>query len=78
VPATVAFRGPATLVNALPDPYPVALPQALASIGDDEVEVRLKTPSRVRASVSTARMQLTPRAASPLPRRSRRPSSRNR
>ncbi|GAB3331179.1 hypothetical protein GCM10027511_39710 [Hymenobacter humi] len=76
-PATVTFRGPASLINALPDPYPVALTQALASIEDDEVEVGLKTPSRVRPSVSTVRMQLTPRPSKALPGRPR-PSSRNR
>ncbi len=60
-PAAVSFRGPASLVNALPDPYPVLLPQAPAPSSGTDVEVTLALPTRVRASVPTVRMSWQPR-----------------
>ncbi|MDB5236733.1 MAG: hypothetical protein JWR44_3726 [Hymenobacter sp.] len=59
-PAAVTFRGPASVVNELPDPYPV-VPPASASDSDGE-EVALAVPARVRASVETVRLsrQLRP------------------
>ncbi|HEX8657247.1 MAG TPA: hypothetical protein VF690_06925, partial [Hymenobacter sp.] len=50
-PAAVIFRGPASVVNGLPDPYPVALPQNFGSSRSREVELFLKTPPRVRPNV---------------------------
>ncbi|GAB3575004.1 YbbR-like domain-containing protein [Hymenobacter daeguensis] len=56
-PAAVTFRGPATLVNSLPSPYPVALPAASA---DEDMEVPIILPARVRATVSSVHISLTP------------------
>ena len=50
-PAAVVFRGPANVVNSLPDPYPVALPQSFGSSRSKEVELFLKTPPQVRSTV---------------------------
>ncbi|WP_210514599.1 YbbR-like domain-containing protein [Hymenobacter terricola] len=61
IPAEVTFRGPASLVNALPTPYPVALPPA-ADSDAEELEIAIKTPARVRALVATVRVRRQPRA----------------
>lgn len=55
-PTVVTFRGPATVVNALANPFPVALPPAGS---DNDVEVPVLIPARVRATVSSVRMSLT-------------------
>jgi hypothetical protein len=58
-PAVAAFRGPATLINALPSPYPVALPPGTADT--EGTKVKLVAPARVRPSVSMVRIgQPTP------------------
>ncbi|GAC1368848.1 MAG: hypothetical protein NVS3B25_01390 [Hymenobacter sp.] len=62
-PTMVTFHGPASLVNALPDPYPLAPPYPPAS-RDDEVELEMKVPPRVHTSVPTVRLRREPR---PLP-----------
>ncbi|MFD2719207.1 hypothetical protein ACFST9_10815 [Hymenobacter monticola] len=53
-PAVAAFRGPATLINALPSPYPVALPPGTPDT--DGTEVALVAPAQVRPSVSSVRV----------------------
>ena len=54
-PATVTFRGPASIVNALPTPYPVTL--APHGPGEPEVELAaLRPPLRVRTSTVTVRV----------------------
>jgi hypothetical protein len=61
-PAAITFSGPASLINALPDPY-IVVPQAsVRGTGETEVEVAVKTPTRVRASVPTVRMHLQQRS----------------
>ena len=62
-PATVTFRGPASLINALPNPFPVALPAFDAS-GAEEVAVPLQLPARVRCSVAAVRVRRQLRAGS--------------
>jgi hypothetical protein len=59
-PDVVTFRGPASLIGALPDPYPVTVPHA-SNKREEEVEVALETPTRVRASVPSVRMRWKPR-----------------
>ncbi|MDO7850948.1 hypothetical protein [Hymenobacter convexus] len=70
-PAVVAFRGPATLVNALPSPYPVSLPPGTADTNGTEVD--LVAPARVRPSASTVR--ITKLAPTAEPARGRRRAS---
>ena len=61
-PAAVSFRGPATLVAALPDPYPVPLPRLDADGAATDAEVPIGAPARVRSSVTeaTVRVQRRP------------------
>jgi hypothetical protein len=71
VPQAVTFRGPASVVSALPNPYPVAVPPGTAA---GEVELTIQVPSaRVRPSIQTVRAQLQARAK--VPARLRRRSS---
>jgi hypothetical protein len=55
-PAFITFRGPATLVNALPNPYPIAMSKTGA---DDDAEVPVISPARVRTTASSVRVNLT-------------------
>ena len=57
-PAVVAFRGPSSLVLALPSPYPVAVP-APDKRGDAEAVLVL--PARLRASPATVRVHVARR-----------------
>lgn len=68
-PAAVTFRGPASLVNELPDPYPIAWPQASAGSSTGEVETAVNPPLRVRSSVPTVRLQRSRVAVPPHGRR---------
>ncbi len=71
-PAAVTFSGPASLVNALPDPY-IVVPHALARHDEEtEVQVTVETPSRVRASVPSVQMRWQARSRPPSPAPSRR------
>ena len=56
-PAALTFRGPASLVSALPDPYPVMWPLPSARGSSEEVEVPVPTPARIRASAPTVRVR---------------------
>jgi hypothetical protein len=56
-PASLTFRGPASVVSALPDPYLVALP---AGHGKSEVAVSISSPTLVRASARQVRVSLEP------------------
>lgn len=60
-PAAVSFRGPASIVSALPSPYPVALPPTLAPNEPEAAEVPVPVPDRVRASAATVRLQYSSR-----------------
>jgi hypothetical protein len=60
-PAQVTFSGPASLVQALPNPYPIALPAASAKGKNVEMDVTVKTPARIRASTTTVRLHQTRR-----------------
>ena len=55
-PAEATFRGPASLINALPTPYPIALPPP-ADSNNEEVEIAIKTPARVRVLVPVVRVR---------------------
>ena len=72
-PAVVLFRGPASVVGALPSPYPVALPPIAARGNSGAVELPLTTPARVRPSVSVVRLTLTAVGASKARRASKPP-----
>lgn len=73
-PAAVTFRGPASLVNELPSPYPIALPPTTARGNSNEIEVSLNVPARIRPSVPTVRVQRQLRAPISVPGRRRRAS----
>ncbi len=60
-PAALSFRGPASLVNALPDPYPLALPTPSARGSSAEIDVDVVAPAKVHASAATVRLRLTRR-----------------
>ena len=60
-PAMVTFRGPASLVQALPNPYPIVPPPPATHGNAEEVEAPVKTPARIRASVPTVRLRQTRR-----------------
>jgi len=62
-PAAVTFRGPASVVNRLSDPYPVALPAGDG--GETELEVAVAPPAQVRCSVPTVRVLWQPRTGVP-------------
>ena len=49
----VTFRGPSSLVQALPDAYPVTVP---APDKNGNAEARLVVPARMRASAATVRV----------------------
>lgn len=70
-PATVSFRGPASVVNELPDPYPLRSPQAAARTSTGEAETPVRTPAQVRPSVPTVRVRWQLRTAGRMPRQSR-------
>ena len=57
-PAVVTFRGPSSLVQALPSPYPLAVP---TPDKDGTAEAALVAPARMRASATTVRVHLTRR-----------------
>ena len=56
-PAAVSFRGPASLVSALPDPYPLALPP-LEEGAVTEAEVAVLSSARVRPSVAKVKVRV--------------------
>ena len=55
-PAMITFRGPASLLSKLPNPYPIALPSAGAG---SNVEVAVAAPGRVRPTVTTVHLSLS-------------------
>ncbi|GAB3727881.1 hypothetical protein GCM10027594_09970 [Hymenobacter agri] len=57
-PAVVTFHGPSSLVHALPNPYPVAVP---VPDKDGNAELALLAPARMRASATTVRVHVTRR-----------------
>ena len=61
-PIALTFRGPASLVHSLPDPYPVLWSPSSAHGSSVELEVPVTTPARVRPSAPTVRMRLVRRA----------------
>lgn len=69
-PAVVTFRGPATVLAALPNPYPVALP-ADETYRAGQQPIPIETPAQVRPAAEGITLTLTPR---PAPRPRRRPA----
>jgi len=61
IPATVVFRGPASLVSALPNPFPVEV-SAYDAANHSEVKAPILAPPRIRPSVSVVRVQRQPRS----------------
>lgn len=60
-PAVISFRGPASLISALPSPYPVSPPPKQARDDSDAVEVPVKVPDQIRASAATVRLHYVSR-----------------
>jgi|SRR6476661_485355 len=69
-PATVAFRGPSSIVAQLPDPYPVALSQRAAGSGESDELILLTAPAMVRPAVPEVRVHLQPRSSAHRSKRS--------
>ena len=69
-PAGLQFRGPASVLAALPNPYPVALPEAAAARGT-AVEAPVAVPFLVRTNAPTVRVQVMAAVGSSARRRSR-------
>ena len=65
-PAEITFRGPATLINALPSPYPVALSGAIDRAAE-ETKINVPTPRRVHASTPTVQLKRLPQASTQHP-----------
>ncbi|MCC2545811.1 hypothetical protein LJY25_05095 [Hymenobacter sp. BT175] len=61
VPATVAFRGPAGVVNALASPYPVHLPVAAPGSTNGSINVPIGGPDLVGTDVQAVNVRLRPR-----------------
>ena len=61
IPAALTFRGPASLLSALPDPYVLTCPAPPARGSAEEIEVPVNTPGRVRPSLPTVRLRRTRR-----------------
>ncbi len=61
VPATVAFSGPASVVNALASPYPVHLPAAPAGSSSGAINVPIGGPDLVSTDVQAVNVRLQPR-----------------
>ncbi len=66
-PAEVTFRGPASKVENLPEPYPVHLPQAPAGSTDGDMQVPIGGPDLVRTNVQDVRVRLVRRPVVTLP-----------
>ncbi|OGX81005.1 hypothetical protein BEN48_07540 [Hymenobacter glacialis] len=66
-PRYVTFRGPASVINNLPDPFPIPASEMPAPDSDDETDVTLQLPARVRASVQKVSLTQKRRAAAPRP-----------
>ncbi|AYA38049.1 hypothetical protein D3Y59_13980 [Hymenobacter oligotrophus] len=60
-PASITFKGPANTVNALPNPYPVHLPQAPAGSTDGSIRVPVGGPALVQTDVQEVQVKLQPR-----------------
>ena len=66
-PAEVVFKGPASKVDNLPDPYPVHLPQAPAGSTTGDIQVPIGGPELVRTNVEDVRVRLVRRPVVTLP-----------
>ncbi|GAA3937274.1 hypothetical protein [Hymenobacter algoricola] len=60
-PESIAFRGPAAMVNALASPYPVHLPQAPAGSSEGAMRVPIGGPGLVATNVQDVNVRLQPR-----------------
>lgn len=67
LPAAVLFRGPASKVNSLPDPYPVHLPQAPAGSTTGDIRVPIGGPDLVVPNVQDVRVRLQHRPLVTVP-----------
>jgi len=66
-PKSIVFRGPATMVNFLADPYPVHLPQAPAGSTSGSMRVPIGGPDLVQTNVQEVRVRLRPRPVVTVP-----------
>lgn len=66
-PAAVVFRGPAGKIGALPDPYPVHLPQAPAGSTAGDIRVPIGGPELVQPNVQDVRVRLQQRPLVTVP-----------
>ena len=66
-PARIIFRGPATTVNSLANPYPVHLPEAPAGSSEGAMRVPIGGPALVQTSVQDVRVRLQPRPLVTVP-----------
>lgn len=66
-PATIRFRGPASKVNSLPNPYPVHLPQAPAGSTTGDIRVPIGGPELVEPDVQDVRVRLQHRPLVTVP-----------
>lgn len=72
-PSSLSFRGPASVVNNLPDPYPIPAAEMPAPDSDDEADVILQLPARVR--ISAKKVSLIQKRKAGVPRPSKRRAS---
>ena len=63
IPDRLLFRGPASVVAALPNPYPVAAPAA-SEVDADDLRLRVVVPALVRTATPTVQAQLVVRPSS--------------
>ncbi|RPD46107.1 hypothetical protein DNI29_13935 [Hymenobacter sediminis] len=66
-PASVVFRGPASKVSRLPNPYPVHLPQAPAGSSTGDIRVPIGGPDLVQTNVQDVRVRLLRRPVVTVP-----------
>jgi hypothetical protein len=71
-PENLTFTGPASLLAKLPNPYPVALPEAPAGSSTGEVQLPVPAPAGIQVSAALVQVRLQPQApAASRARRSR-------
>ena len=66
-PRSIVFRGPAIMVNHLPDPYLVHLPTAPAGSSSGSIRVPIGGPDLVQTNVREVRVRLRPRPVVTVP-----------
>ena len=71
-PAILTFKGPASLLSKLPNPYPVTLPAAPAGSSTGDIQVPVSAPQGLAASAALVQVRLQPQAPRASKRRVRR------